>query len=385
MNFHPYNIFALQNVATFHLGSFLTGRIITVLRPPCSSAQSHMMTHAFSRPIVAFFIAFSILTSLSQAFQWNETSYKGNKYIPLRKVKEFYEFKTFKRSGRKIIISNPGKAGVTLQFHAGGQEVLMNGVKFIFSNAIVLLKGSHHVSSTDLIKVIHPILRPDEIRTAKAFDTVIIDPGHGGKDAGAVNRLGTEAGYNLKVARLLKDNLTKKGFKVVMTRESNIFLSLKQRVEIANRHKNAIFISIHFNAVGRGASRARGIETFTLSPVGVAHYGRSIKASDFQAKPGNYQDSANIALATAVHWGTLMTLNKRGMKVPDRGIRRARYSVLTGVKHPSILFEGGFLSHPSERRLIHSPNYQRTLAKSIAEAIAFYRKATLNKPRRKAQ
>jgi len=342
-----------------------------------------MMT-VLARQIFGVFFALALFAPSALAFSWKETTYKGNKYVPLRQVKDFYEFKNYLVSGRSIKITNPGKAGVTLEFHGGGQEVLMNGVKFIFSNAIVSLKGSYHVSSTDLIKVIHPILRPDEIRTARAFDTVILDPGHGGKDAGAVNNLGTEAGYNLKVARMLRDNLTKQGFKVVMTRDSDRYLSLKQRVAIANRYRNAIFISIHFNAVGRGSSRARGIETFTLSPVGVAHYGRSLKASDFKARKGNYQDTANIALATAVHWGTLMSLKNRGMRVPDRGIRRARYSVLTGVKHPAILFEGGFMSHPTERRLIHSSGYQRTLATSMAKAIAFYRKATLAKQKRTA-
>jgi len=73
------------------------------------------------------------------------------------------------------------------------------------------------------------------------------------------------------------------------------------------------------------------------------------------------------------------------MRVPDRGIRRARYSVLTGVKHPAILFEGGFMSHPTERRLIHTHAYQKTLAKSMAEAIAFYRKATLKRSKRTAR
>lgn len=325
------------------------------------------------------FLFFLLLTLGLSAFDWQKTTYKGNAYVPLRKVKDFYEFNSYKTSGRQIILSSAGKGGVRLVFTAGGQTVLMNGVKFIFSNNIALLKGRHHVSVTDLMKVIHPILRPDQIKGAKAFDTVVIDAGHGGRDPGATNNLGTEAEYTLKVAKMLKENLLKLGFKVVMTRDSDVYPSLKQRVQIANRHQNAIFISLHFNSVNRGRSRARGIETFTLSPVGVAHYGRGLKSSDFQVKAGNYQDTANIALATAIHWGTIKSLKQRGMKVPDRGIRRARYNVLTGVKHPAILFEGGFLSHPTEKRLIHSHAYRRTLADSMARAISFYRKATLSK------
>lgn len=322
-------------------------------------------------------VVFSLLLALpSLAFSWKQVKHQGVNYVPLSQVKSFYEFGTYKQSGRKLILSNQKRGGVRMELSPGGQKVLMNGVKFIFSHKIALINGQYHVSITDLLKLIHPVMRPDEIKNARRFDTVVIDAGHGGKDAGAVNRLGTEAGYNLIVAKLLQKRLLKMGFKVVMTRTDNRFLSLKERVNIANRYNNAIFLSIHFNAVSKGASQARGIETFTLSPIGVAHYGRGLKSSDFDARRGNYQDGANIALATTIHWGTIQKLKKRGMRVPDRGIRRARYTVLTGLKHPGILFEGGFLSHPTERRLIHSKAYQTTLADAMASAIKIYHKAT---------
>ena len=323
-----------------------------------------------------------IITPLSAAnVPWKVKEYRGNKYVPLSQVKEFYEFTDLKKSGSYIVLS---KEDVALKFRAGGQEVLMNNVKFIFSHAVVSL-GTYHISITDLKKVVDPVLRPFSIKEAKPFDTVIIDPGHGGKDAGAKNSLGTEAGYNLKVAKLLQANLKKMGFKVVMTRSSDVFLTLQERVSLANRYDNAIFISIHFNSAGsRGRSQARGIETFTLSPVGVAHYGRSKKASDNIERMGNAQDSANIALATAVHWSSIQLLAGAKLEVPDRGIRRARYSVLTNIKHPAILFEGGFMSHPKEKYLINNPTYQRVLAKSMSEAIAFYRKATMQKMGNKA-
>lgn len=323
-----------------------------------------------------FFLVFTLLPAGAAQIQWKMKEYRGKKYVPLSQVKEFYKLTSMTQSGKQIILKN---TELTLKFQAGGQEVLMNGVKFIFSNAIVAL-GSYHMSVTDLLKVIDPVLRPNKIAGAKAFDTVIIDPGHGGKDVGAVNSLGTEAGYNLIVGRLLKDRLQKRGFKVVMTRNTDVYLTLQQRVNLANKHKNAIFVSIHFNSAGsRGRLMARGIETFTLSPEGVAHYGRSLKDSDFIKRPGNNQDSANIALATAVHWTSLKRLNepKLKMNIQDRGIRRARFSVLTGVKHPAILFEGGFLSHPKEKYLINTSTYQKTLANAMGDAIFFYRQATL--------
>ncbi len=323
------------------------------------------------------FLILAILPAGAKQVEWKIKEHRGNKYVPLSQVKEFYNLTSMTRSGSNIVLKN---SALTLKFRTGGQEVLMNEVKFIFSHAIVAL-GEYHMSVTDLLKVVDPVLRPHKIEGAKAFDTVIVDPGHGGRDAGAVNSLGTEAGYNLIVARQVRDRLQKRGFKVVMTRNSDVFLTLQQRVTLANKYKNAIFVSIHFNSAGStGRSRARGIETFTLSPVGVAHYGRSLKSSDLVPRRGNSQDSANIALATAVHWTSLLRLNENAkMNIPDRGVRRARYSVLTGVKHPAILFEGGFLSHPKEKYLIHTKTYQTTLANAIGDAIYTYRQATLGK------
>ena len=324
-----------------------------------------------------FLILFLVILSASAAkVSWQIKEYRNHKYVPLSQVKDFYNLTSMTKSGSYIILKN---SDVELKFRAGGQEVLMNNVKFIFSHAVISL-GSYHISIMDLKKVIDPVLRPFKIKAAKGFDTVIIDPRHGGKDPGAVNSLGTEAGYNLKIAKLLQDNLRKRGFKVVMTRSTDVFLTLQERVKLANLYRDAIFISIHFNSVGsRARSQARGIETFTLSPVGVAHYGRGAQASDNIERMGNAQDSANIALATAVHWSSIQLLARAKLEVPDRGIRRARYSVLTGVKHPAILFEGGFMSHPKEKYLINNPTYQRTLAKSMCEAIVFYRKATMQK------
>lgn len=334
------------------------------------------MSYSGTRRSILLLLLLAILPAAAEKVTWKIKEYRGERYVPLSQVKDFYNLDKMVNAGGYITLKN---ADIALKFKPGGQEVLMNNVKFIFSHNVVSL-GTYHISITDLKKVIDPVLRPFKIKEAKAFDTVIIDPGHGGKDAGAVNSLGTEAGYNLKVARLLYDNLKKAGFKVVMTRNTDVYLTLQERVNLANKYKDAIFVSIHFNSAGsRGRSQARGIETFTLSPVGVAHYGRSLKDSDNVERMGNAQDSANIALATAVHWSSLQLLSKASLHVPDRGIRRARYSVLTGVKHPAILFEGGFMSHPQEKYLIHNPKYQRTLARAMGEAIVFYRKATLQR------
>ena len=300
---------------------------------------------------------------------WETVRHNGQDYVTVRSMKAFYGFQTMKNTGRFLELENKA---VKMKLTIGGQEVFMNNVKFVFSFKILAHQGRYLVSRIDLGKLVDPVLRPNYIPGKTPFNTIIIDPGHGGKDSGAVNRLGLEKNYNLAVARMLKKELEVRRFKVIMTRDADRTLSLAERVKFANKFTNAIFISIHFNSGGAGGrAGAEGIETFTLSPAGVAHYGRGTQTDDFQTRQGNAQDSANIALATAVH-GTCLLKTGR----PDRGIRRARFSVLTGIKHPAILLEGGFMSNSYEARLIDNEAYRKTLSRSIADAVVKYRLAT---------
>jgi N-acetylmuramoyl-L-alanine amidase len=296
---------------------------------------------------------------------WDVLKIDGRDYVSLENVRQFYKFSKLTRSGTHLSLES---AKVEVRLTVGGNECFMNNVKFVLSHPVSLSGEKLYISRTDLAKLIDPVLRPSFIKAAGSFQTVILDPGHGGKDSGATNSLGTESSYNLKLADSIKKDLQSKGFKVVMTRESNQYLSLQERVDIANNVKeNAVYVSIHFNSGGRAA---RGIETFTLSPPGVSHYGREFRLDDNQSRAGNEHDSANIALATSVHGSILRRLGKNTF---DRGIKRARFSVLTGVRHPAILLEGGFMSHPYEARLLENPAYQKALADGIVDAIRKYR------------
>lgn len=303
---------------------------------------------------------------------WDVTKIDGREYVSLESVKSFYNFTKISRSGGSVVLENPK---VKMQLKVGANECLMNNVKFVFSHNIETQGEKVYVSRVDLGKLIDPVLRPNFIPNAGDFKTVILDPGHGGKDPGATNPYGTEANYNVKVAGMVKKKLEEKGYKVVMTRNTDVYQSLQERVDFANAVKeNAVYVSIHFNS---GGSSARGVETFTLSPPGVSHYGSDFKASDNQTRAGNEHDSANIALATAVH-GTILW--KLGKNTLDRGIKRARFSVLSGVRHPAILLEGGFMSHPYEARLIQNEAYQAAIATGVVEAIGKYRFAVGRKP-----
>ncbi len=331
-----------------------------------------------SRPhvlsLIAFtafiFCLFSPRVDARGGFRWEAVSYKGNNYVTLRSLKQFFNFQE-KHEGKKIILED---RHFKITIKVGSKECYMNRVLFILSHAPTIHKGQVLISRTDLNTLIDPVIRPAFIKRARNFKTVVIDPGHGGKDPGSRGYYSDEKYYTLKVARLLRDMLQRKGYNVVMTRDSDVFISLANRVRIANRYPNAIFICIHFNS---GQSKAHGIETFTISPVGVPHLGRSYRPGDSKAVPGNIMGSASIALATAVHSRTLMYLHKYNMA--DRGIKHARFNVLTGIKIPAILLEGGFLSNRTEATKIHSLTYQKALASGIVRAIDIYRSAIVNK------
>jgi N-acetylmuramoyl-L-alanine amidase len=311
----------------------------------------------------------------SSALGWETLNIDGREHVSTTSIMRFYNFQNSSRSGNTLILENPEKPRIEVKLEVNGRTCLMNNVKFILSHPVVERDNKVWVSRTDLGKLIDPVLRPSFIQNAGNFNTVILDPGHGGKDPGARNNLGNEAFYNLKLAGLAKRRLEASGFRVIMTRTSDVFLSLQERVDFANNVKdNAVFISIHFNAGGRDA---RGIETFTLSPPGVAHYGRDLRADDARMRIGNQQDSANIALATALHGSALTRLRTNTF---DRGIKRARFNVLSGVRHPAVLFEGGFMSHANEARLIHDNRYQEALAVAICDAVVRYRAAVSRNP-----
>lgn len=329
----------------------------------------------FSRLFVfLFFLTFSVGASAQSTTAWEDVKLEGENYVTVRSIQKFYGFKSLRRSGSKLILE---KSNVRVEFLVGQQDVWMNTIKFVFSFPIRHSGGRYLVHRIDLVKLLDPVMRPHNIGgNPSRIDTVIIDPGHGGHDPGTSSPHGNgrEKDHALNLANKLSTQLRKRGFKIGITRSNDKYLTLQNRVDFANKFPNAVFISLHFNSGGGG--RAQGIETFTLSPKGVAHYGRGLKASDFREKPGNNNDSANVALATAVHSTVIKNTGRR-----DRGIRRARYSVLTGVRHPAILLEGGFLSNRTEGSLIKRADYQDRLAYSIAEAVVKYKLATEASPK----
>jgi N-acetylmuramoyl-L-alanine amidase len=174
--------------------------------------------------------------------------------------------------------------------------------------------------------------------TSKSFRTVVVDAGHGGKDSGAYRRSGPpEKLVTLDVARRLDQKLRESQLNTVMTRDSDVFIPLDERVAIENRQKKSIFVSIHFND-----SRRRGIhgfETYYHSP-----HAREL-AERIQSKLMTIPNSAN------------------------RGVHTANFRVLRLADYPAVLVECGFLSNRREGKVARDAEYRELLADKIAEAI----------------
>ncbi len=291
--------------------------------------------------------------------KWDISTIGGVDYVKLNDVWKFYKFT--RKPGKQGCVSY-GAGNRVVSVRPSRQDFYVNNYRYILSYPVRDLDGQLMISTTDMKKLVDPVLRPRYSAASGTVTTVVIDPGHGGHDAGAVSAYAREKDCNLAVALKLKKKLERQGFKVVMTREGDYFLTLKQRVDIANATPNSIFVSIHHNS---GRRAAEGIETFTLAPHGTTSpFARTRRYAELC---GNDQDSQNIALATAVHSRAIFST-----KAVDRGIQRARFSVLCTIQRPAILFEGGFVSNAEEGRKISSNAYRETLAESICQGVVSY-------------
>lgn len=300
----------------------------------------------------------------SQSGGWQLVKIGGRDYVTGESLHQFYRFSSYKVDGKHVWLRSNN---LIVKGTIGSQELLINNIKFILSYPVQEYAGRALFSRIDLCKLIDPVLRPTHISDAVPFDTVVVDAGHGGHDAGARGVYGYEKDFALQMARSVRDALQARGFKVVMTRDTDTFITLGGRVAVANRTPNSIFLSLHFNS---GGSQATGIETFALTPQGSSASLERGGGYNANGLTGNTHDSANIALATAIH---AMVISK--FRFVDRGIKRAQWSVLTGCKRPGILFEGGFVTNPNECRLVASDTYRRSVSSAIADAVVNYRTA----------
>lgn len=220
---------------------------------------------------------------------------------------------------------------------------------------------------------------------SRPVHTVVIDPGHGGKDPGAIGVGGVkEKDLNLKLAKLLAARLKARSFKVIMTREDDRFIDLEERTVLAESARGDVFISIHANASKNRA--LRGIEIYYLDEDHKRH-NLELAARESGVKPSEV-DSLQRALsrlrvseasehsrllAEVVHEDVTSGLDATYGGVPDLGVKKGPFYVLFMSSMPSILVEMGFVTNRKESRLLASDRYLDTLAAQIAAGLGHYR------------
>lgn len=223
---------------------------------------------------------------------------------------------------------------------------------------------------------------------------VVIDPGHGGNDPGAIGTRGKEKNINLNVARklgrLIEDNCN--DTKVVYTRKSDIFVPLHRRAEIANNAKANLFISIHTNAVAKKNSYVKGTETYTLGlhrteeNLEVAKKENSVILieDDYKQRYAGFNPNSSESyiifefmqdknMSQSVNFATLIQQNFKSYNRIDKGVHQAGFLVLRETSMPSVLIELGYISNPSEETYLLSDKGTTDLANAIYRAFINYK------------
>jgi N-acetylmuramoyl-L-alanine amidase len=221
----------------------------------------------------------------------------------------------------------------------------------------------------------------------RAVRRIVIDPGHGGKDPGAVGPHGVEEKtINLILAQELADTLRENDqYEVLLTRMDDTFIPLEERSNLANRHNADLFISIHCNA--SLSSKLKGFEVYFLSEQAsnshadaVARLENASLALEGKEVPSPNQvkavlrslvKTANINEASAL--GSLID-HHMGEKLsePSLGVKQAAFYVLRGAEMPSVLIETGFLSNPKEERLLQDSRFRKKLIAGVASGVVAY-------------
>jgi N-acetylmuramoyl-L-alanine amidase len=315
----------------------------------------------------------------------------GKKYIPAETLAQAYNLKLYWDPFTKKLTLKKDSKEVKLMVDSS--VVLLNGTVYSLDKEVKFYRGQVVIPQSFVrnklsffFKEEYTSKRPISVRRViLPIKSVIIDPGHGGKDPGAIGRKGLkEKDVVLDIAKRLKRKLNALGIDVILTREDDRFISLYQRSNIANTNAKEMdfFISIHANA-----SRSRwvsGVEVFYLSEL-IDDDSRSLKAA--KNYDLNLKEDFSGKYTPAILWDLIFRNNRKSsielsqqishalskdLSQKNRGEKPARFYVLKGTNIPAILIEAGFISNPREEKKLENAFYRDKIAQAIAEGIMQY-------------
>ncbi len=270
-------------------------------------------------------------------------------------------------------------------------------IRFTLSNEYTTNEVLNAEGSNDILITIHNKIfaRNEEREKNKSkwgFDVIVLDAGHGGKDAGAIGVGGVKEkdvnlGVVLRLGKLIEKEM--KEVKVVYTRKNDTFVELYKRGKIANEEDGKLFISVHCNSTPHKPTNAEGYEVYLLRPgrtkEAIAIAERENSVIEYEENPKRYEKltDENFILVTMAHSAYMKysekfsdILNKQmsaDLPVSSRGVKQAGFYVLVGAAMPSVLIETGFLSNKKDANYLKSSKGQKNIAEAIFNSIKSFK------------
>jgi len=291
----------------------------------------------------------------------------GHSYQPLADWADANGFRIALRRSDEITLTN---RTTRLVFDKDSHMAQINGVNVVLSFPVAADKGQFSIAQLDLAKTVEPLVFLPKV-SGKKISTIVLDPGHGGKDPGNHVAGREEKTATLALAGELRDQLKSAGFKVILTRTKDKFVELPARPDIANRANADLFVSLHFNATESGKAEVSGPETYCITPVGAASSNAQGEGANSGATTANLSEKKSLLLAYQVQRALVKNLG-----ADDRSVRRARFAVLRDAEMPAILVESGYMTHPVEGKKIFDTVYRKQIAAAIVKGILNYQKLT---------
>jgi len=280
-------------------------------------------------------------------------------------TKRYYFLRDIARHYHYRLRLFPGGAELTgasrIKLYVNRRAGELNRLHIFFLFAPIAINGRILIHEKDLYNVLDPVIGGKTIRRRPGM--ILIDPGHGGDDPGALYGNAMEKHIAYQLALELASDLRAAGYPAMLTRHGDRTTSLRQRTLLCQRLKPAVLVSLHCNA--HPSSAMRGVETYLVPPVGCmstnsGRIGRTVL-------PGNRYDANNFRLAYEIQRSLIAALKTR-----DQGIKHARFVVLRDSVCPAVLVETGFLSSPRERALLLKTSYRRQVAAAICAGLRNY-------------
>ena len=333
---------------------------------------------------------------LDTSLQKEIKAFNGSEYLPLARVSDFYglDYKYDGFTGTAAMRKGPNRIVV----RTGGEKALINGEMVKLDRPIVSSGGALFAplafvknNMGPIIGYIPPPKIPAEAAGPRRFTikTIVLDPGHGGNDPGAIGRRShsKEKDLTLRLAGKLKTILEGAGIRVIMTRDSDIFIPLPKRSEIANRSGADLFISIHINA-----SRTRSLRGFECYYLSTATDDNARVLEALENSTLKISDTASAETSRRLDktlWDMILTENRlesaqlagsicgsidESFTMGNRGIRTARFYVLKHTDIPAVLVEAGYVSNKYEELKLKDPEFLDKIAESVADGIIKYKR-----------